>query len=183
MEAVDGLLAKLAADGDFQDDLHQPQVRLAMKHWTGENRLPPEQAEKLMGDFRVLAVLDKIKALQTACQRAGLPVPLDKVLRRETSLGMPLSAPPASSPSSSTSTSTPSSSMKATTPRQANEDKKVTATRRRKATAPATAPPPIAPTAPVQRVQVPETLPGWVRLLSPLLIIGLVLMYAFASCL
>lgn len=154
-----------------------------MKHWTGENRLPPEQAEKLMGDFRVLAVLHKIKALQTACQRAGLPVPLDKVLRRETSLGMPLSVPPASSSSSYISTSTPSSTVKATAPRQADGDKKAAATRRRKATTPATAPSPIAPTAPVQHVQVPETLLGWVHLLSPLLIIGLVLVYAFASCL
>ena len=28
MEAVEGLLAKLAADGDFQDDLLQPQVQV-----------------------------------------------------------------------------------------------------------------------------------------------------------
>ena len=129
-----------------------------MKHWTGENRLPPEQAEKLMGDYRVLAVLHKIKALQTACQRAGLPVPLDKVLRRETSLGLPRSTPP----------------------QQPNEDKKAAATRRRKApsaaaaAAPATVPSSIAP---VQQVQVPETLLGWLRLLSPLLMLGLGIVY------
>jgi hypothetical protein len=28
MEAVNGLLAKLASDSDFQDDLRQPQVRV-----------------------------------------------------------------------------------------------------------------------------------------------------------
>jgi len=148
-----------------------------MKHWTGENRLPPEQAEKLMGDYRVLVVLHKIKALQTACQRAGLPVPLDKVLWRETSLGLPRSAP--SPPSSSTSTSVPSKAN-ATPPQQPNEDKKAAAIRRRKApsaaaaTAPATEPSSIAP---VQQVQVPETLLGWLRLLSPLLMLGLGLVY------
>lgn len=28
VEAVEGLMAKLAADGDFQDDLRQPQVQV-----------------------------------------------------------------------------------------------------------------------------------------------------------
>ena len=36
-----------------------------------------------------MAVLSKIKALQTACQRAGIPVPLDAVLRRERALKLP----------------------------------------------------------------------------------------------
>lgn len=141
-----------------------------MKHWTGENRLPPEQAEKLMGDYQVLAVLHKIKALQTACQRAGLPVPLDKVLRRETSLGLPRSAPPPSS--SSTSTSAPATSSAA----PPKEEKKAAATRRRKATAPATVSSSIAPVQQHQ-VQVPETLLGWLRLLSPLIMLGLGLLY------
>jgi hypothetical protein len=36
-----------------------------------------------------MAVLQKIKALQTECQRAGIPVPLDAVLRRDRALRPP----------------------------------------------------------------------------------------------
>ncbi len=168
-DAVEGLLAKLAGDADFQDDLKQPQVIVAMKHWTGENRLSAEQAEKLMGDYRVLAVLQKISALQTACQRAGLPVPLDKVLRQETSLGLQTAAATATTTKANKATPEPKP--------QGGEgpQRRKPPARRAAASVPRTAASP--PPQPSPQVQVPETVLGWLHLLSPLLMLLLGLVY------
>ncbi len=58
MEAVDGLLAKLAADGDFQDDLHQPQVRVVrFGRWVGV----------FVSSFSALLVLVCVIALMCEC--------------------------------------------------------------------------------------------------------------------
>ncbi|TFJ84673.1 hypothetical protein NSK_004137 [Nannochloropsis salina CCMP1776] len=177
MEAVNGLLAKLASDSDFQDDLRQPQVRVALKHWTNENRLPALQAEKLMKDYRVLAVLQKLKSLQTACQRAGMAVPLDAVLRQEGSLGSLRSTGAGSLTSTSPSASVPEKE-------QPEKGAKTVSRRRGRGageSAGASAASSVAPARPI--VQVPETVAGWAYLLSPLVMLGLGLAYFVYMCL
>ena len=41
LQNVNSVLRMLANDEDFHDDLKQPLVKIAIKHWTGEARLPP----------------------------------------------------------------------------------------------------------------------------------------------
>lgn len=239
MDVVNGLLAKLAHDADFQEDLKKPQVQVvsptylhtyphthackaehqpthtphlhththihthqqtqAMKHWTAERRLPAEEAEKLMQDYNVMAVLMKIKALQTACQRAGIPVPLHEVLRRQTSVDegrlekagvKPLVGATAggSGGGSGDDGAAAKKKKKEESEGEAAAGKKASTTTTT-ATATAAAPtrrkkpagsfttqtPPPPPPQRQQQVQVPTTLFGWVHLFSPLvaLIFGL----------
>lgn len=84
--SVDGLLAALARDEDFHDDLATPSVQKAMKHWTGECRLSPEEAQGFEDDFRVMAVLRKIAKLQQACRALRMGIPMDHVTCRRSSL-------------------------------------------------------------------------------------------------
>lgn len=83
---INGILGKFADDEDFQDDLKQPGVRLALDHWTGLRRLSPEIYEqKLEQDRRVSCVHQKLVLLQAACNEAPMKVPLDHMIngRRE----------------------------------------------------------------------------------------------------
>ena len=83
---INGILGKFADDEDFQDDLKQPGVRLALDHWTGVQRLPPEiYAQKLENDRRVSCLHQKLMLLQAACNEAPMKVPLDHMIhgRRE----------------------------------------------------------------------------------------------------
>jgi hypothetical protein len=84
--SVDGLLAALARDEDFHDDLATPSVQKAMKHWTGEHRLSAEEAQGFEDDFQVMAVLRKIAKLQQACRALRMGIPMDHVTYRRTSL-------------------------------------------------------------------------------------------------
>jgi hypothetical protein len=86
VRAVNGILSQLARDSDLQEDLSDSEVKLAMKHWTGEKRLPPEEAQRFQENYRVLATLGKIRKLQEACRELGVPVPLDHVISRKTEL-------------------------------------------------------------------------------------------------
>ena len=242
MEVVNGLLAKLAHDADFQEDLKKPQVQVvspymhtythtyahtaclktehphtphpsyphthkhththihtqtqAMKHWTAERRLPAEEAEKLMQDYNVMAALMKIKALQTACQRAGIPVPLHEVLRRQTSVdesrlekagvkpavgaggadgggsdgaAKKKKKEPEGEKAAGKKTSTTTSTATAT----------AAAPTRRKKQAASTTTTTEVPSPPPQRqqVQVPTTLFGWIHLFSPLIALVFGILY------
>lgn len=118
--SVDGLLGALARDDDFHDDLATPSVQKAMKHWTGECRLPAEEAQRFEDDFRVMAVLRKIAKLQQACRALRIGVPMDHIAAKRTSLAPELVAVVRSSivavPSTSTTASAPSpTSSKPTT--------------------------------------------------------------------
>ena len=87
IKQVDGVLAQLASDSDLRDDLKNPEVLRAMRHWTNEHRLPPEEAEKLKDDYRVVAVLGKINKLQNSCRQLGIAVPLNHFLKSKPELG------------------------------------------------------------------------------------------------
>jgi len=82
IRSVNGCLAMLAKDEDLQDDLQLPLVLLAISHWSGTNRLPPEQySKKLERDLRVQSVYPKLKRLQAACAVARIGLPLDHFLQ------------------------------------------------------------------------------------------------------
>ena len=40
LNSINSVLAMLASDEDLHEDLQLPIVKMAMAHWTGENRLP-----------------------------------------------------------------------------------------------------------------------------------------------
>lgn len=202
-----------------------------MRHWTGQARLPPEQAVKLMyvpslsppaqntarhaphyrptypsshtytyrGDYRVMAVLQKIKALQTACQRANIPVPLDAVLRRERSLRLPGGQPEGRRQPEGKATATAKKNEEKAEKGEEKEEgtSKETATQVVSGTPAAAAPAPAAVTATAtttttevaaaavagQRRVVrrpPQTVGEWLHLLSPLLTLVFGVLYALA---
>mmetsp|Transcript_58715 Transcript_58715/g.182389 ORF Transcript_58715/g.182389 Transcript_58715/m.182389 type:complete len:163 (-) Transcript_58715:282-770(-) len=74
MDAVDALLAKLADDDSLHDALGRASVQKALRHWTNEKRLSPEEAEDLFdeddSEFRlyIRPVLEQLKPLQHACK-------------------------------------------------------------------------------------------------------------------
>ncbi len=41
LDALNSVLARLAADEDLHEDLKLPIVMTAIQHWTGQSRLPP----------------------------------------------------------------------------------------------------------------------------------------------
>lgn len=80
VKQVNAVLKKIADDEVFQDDLKLPNVQKALRHWTNQNRLPPEEALALQDDRDVVYVLQKFQMLQAVCREALMPVPLDAVL-------------------------------------------------------------------------------------------------------
>ena len=81
---VNAVLKKLSLDSDLTDDLKDPMVNVAIKHWTNEKRLSPEDANNLLEDnYRVVSVLQKMHILQHSCQQLGVPVPIDHLLLRQ----------------------------------------------------------------------------------------------------
>jgi len=86
LRVVEGILGLLAEDEELQSDLKRPAVVKALKHWTGEARLPPAEAQELFADdtpefqFHLKPVLGKLSRLQGACKAAGLGVPIDALL-------------------------------------------------------------------------------------------------------
>ena len=82
------MLAHLAADRNLHDDLKDPEVKVAMRHWTGEERLPPnsEVLLRFQDNYRIMATLGKIQRLQSSCRALGIALPLDHVLKRKTEL-------------------------------------------------------------------------------------------------
>jgi hypothetical protein len=81
---VNSLLKKFSLDSDLTDDLADPIVQVAIKHWTNEKRLSPEEAQNMLEDnFRISSVLEKFHLLQYACKQLGIPVPLDHLLARQ----------------------------------------------------------------------------------------------------
>lgn len=81
LRQVDSVLQMFARDVDLQDDLKMKEVKRAIKHWTGEERLPIEEAMALQDHRRVVYVLQRLQILQQVCRDAGIKVPLDLMLK------------------------------------------------------------------------------------------------------
>jgi hypothetical protein len=89
---INAVLNKLAGDEDFQDDLKLPIVQKALKHWTNQHRLPPEEALKLQDNRDVVYVLQRFQIIQTVCREARISVPMDLILSRSAQLSPDLIA-------------------------------------------------------------------------------------------
>lgn len=81
---VNAVLKQLSLDEDFQDDLTLQPVKVAIDHWTGKNRLPPDEAARLQNHRRVMYVFQRFTVLSQVCKEARMGVPLDHLL-----LGLP----------------------------------------------------------------------------------------------
>lgn len=98
---IDGALAQLASDRDFQQDLRVVEVAKALKHWTGRERLGAAEAEKLFDvdsyHFRthIRPCLAKLARLQHECKQADVVLPLDRILGgHRTLMDLPGANPP-----------------------------------------------------------------------------------------
>ncbi|CAM9941576.1 unnamed protein product [Pylaiella littoralis] len=81
LDRVDGMLGVLAQDKLFQEDLRHTDVRKALEHWTGRNRLSEDDADELMEDnYRVQSVCARMAELQSLCRQASIGLPLSHVL-------------------------------------------------------------------------------------------------------
>jgi len=74
------LLKVLKEDDGFHADLKRPEVLKAVKHWTGEERLPVEGCEDFESDPRIMNVFSKLRNLGHACKLVGTKLPLFLVL-------------------------------------------------------------------------------------------------------
>lgn len=90
LNSINSVLAMLASDEDLHEDLQLPIVKMAMAHWTGENRLPGDKANKLSENLRVISVLQKVQKLQYVCRSACIAVPLDHLVTRQSTLSAAL---------------------------------------------------------------------------------------------
>lgn len=81
LAAINSLLEMYAGDHDLHDDLKIPIVNAAFCHWTNQKRLEPQQAAKLMENYRVQSVFGKVQKLQHICKEyANMPFPLDHIV-------------------------------------------------------------------------------------------------------
>jgi hypothetical protein len=83
LEQINAVIHKISQDDDFYDDLQMPIVQKALNHWTGRNRLPPEEAQELQDNRRVMYVFQRFQLLQSVCYSAGIPVPLNLLLEKK----------------------------------------------------------------------------------------------------
>lgn len=83
---INAVLKKFTSDSDLQDDLKDPTVKIAIKHWTGVDRLPIEKAKKFENSYKVLSVMSKFKILHNVCNELCIPVPLDHLLNQKSEL-------------------------------------------------------------------------------------------------
>mmetsp|Transcript_52380 Transcript_52380/g.76559 ORF Transcript_52380/g.76559 Transcript_52380/m.76559 type:complete len:216 (+) Transcript_52380:95-742(+) len=86
---VNHALSSLANDDDFQDDLNDPSVSAALKHWVGDHKLSAE--DDVFDNHRVKSVLGKLQRLTFFCRKLGVGVPLNILRERGTALPNALS--------------------------------------------------------------------------------------------
>lgn len=86
VNAVNGVLEKLSNDEYLHEDLKDPIVQKALKHWTGEQRLSMEEASKFEENRRVIYVLQRFQILRSVCYDAKMPIPLDLLVNKITKL-------------------------------------------------------------------------------------------------
>ncbi|CBJ29309.1 expressed unknown protein [Ectocarpus siliculosus] len=81
LDRVDGMLRALARDKLLQDDLRNTDVKRALEHWTGQNRMSQDHADELMEDnYRIQSVCSRMAELQSLCKQASIGLPLSHVL-------------------------------------------------------------------------------------------------------
>eukprot|EP00930_Biecheleria_cincta_P000303 TRINITY_DN10065_c0_g1_i1.p1 TRINITY_DN10065_c0_g1~~TRINITY_DN10065_c0_g1_i1.p1 ORF type:complete len:197 (+),score=32.22 TRINITY_DN10065_c0_g1_i1:35-625(+) len=80
LQEVAQVLVALQRHDSFQNALQDPAVVKAVKHWTGEQRLPPEECEDWRSNPAIMMVLSEFRRLEHHCRAAGLKVPLATVL-------------------------------------------------------------------------------------------------------
>ena len=83
LTVVNALLNQFAHDEDLRDDLRDDDVRRAIKHWTNEVRLAPEDALALQENYRVTSVFEKFMKLHHACKSLRISFPLDHFILRK----------------------------------------------------------------------------------------------------
>jgi hypothetical protein len=81
-EQINAVFHKLFQDDDFYDDLTLPVVKKAIAHWTGSNRLSPEEAATFQDHRRVVYVLQRFQMLQSVCYQAGTAIPMMNLLEK-----------------------------------------------------------------------------------------------------
>jgi hypothetical protein len=135
LRQVDAVLEMFARDDDLQDDLKMREVKRAIKHWTGEVRLPTEEALALQDHRRVVYVLQRLQILQQVCREAGIKVPLDLMINGSRKLPDSFVA----TILGSKSTDATNVSAKPTNP-STNESKKTVVDSKQKQAAPVVAP-------------------------------------------
>ncbi|RYH20427.1 hypothetical protein EON65_23460 [archaeon] len=83
---INAVFEKLSKDEDFQDDLKLPIVEKALKHWTNQHRLSPEEAMQFQEHRRVIYVLQRFQMVQAVCRDALIPIPLELVSQGKTKI-------------------------------------------------------------------------------------------------
>ena len=83
LKVVNDVLCKYASDIDLKDDLKLKEVKMAISHWTNAKRLSPEEASKLMDNYRVASVFTKLQVLQHVSKQAKIPFPLEFFLQSQ----------------------------------------------------------------------------------------------------
>eukprot|EP00931_Biecheleriopsis_adriatica_P052840 TRINITY_DN30810_c0_g1_i1.p1 TRINITY_DN30810_c0_g1~~TRINITY_DN30810_c0_g1_i1.p1 ORF type:complete len:181 (-),score=36.13 TRINITY_DN30810_c0_g1_i1:70-612(-) len=73
-------LLSLKENERFHGEICAPDVNRAVRHWTGVERLKPEECEDWQSNPRIMFVLAEFRRLEYVCKKAGLKVPLDTVL-------------------------------------------------------------------------------------------------------
>mmetsp|Transcript_8250 Transcript_8250/g.22690 ORF Transcript_8250/g.22690 Transcript_8250/m.22690 type:complete len:209 (+) Transcript_8250:74-700(+) len=84
--AVWQALTRLKGNDSFHEAIDCEEARKALRHWSGEKRLPPEECEEWEHNPRIMSVLRELRQLQHACQQASMKVPLQAVLARQDEL-------------------------------------------------------------------------------------------------
>ena len=80
-------------------DLNLDVVRRALDHWTGVERLSPEEADRLFAEnYAVGKVFGRVRNLQEACNRCGVPIPMKQLLDAANAKRKRSGPPPATTP-------------------------------------------------------------------------------------
>eukprot|EP00429_Kryptoperidinium_foliaceum_P096473 CAMPEP_0176251472 /NCGR_PEP_ID=MMETSP0121_2-20121125/35016_1 /TAXON_ID=160619 /ORGANISM="Kryptoperidinium foliaceum, Strain CCMP 1326" /LENGTH=200 /DNA_ID=CAMNT_0017591215 /DNA_START=18 /DNA_END=620 /DNA_ORIENTATION=+ len=82
-------LGHLRSNESFHAALDCDDARAAVRHWSGEKRLPAEECEEWGQNPRLMMVLRELRQLQHACQLAGIKVPLNSVLAKSDVVDFP----------------------------------------------------------------------------------------------
>jgi hypothetical protein len=85
---VNGALQKLSEDEDLHDELKLKIVQVAIDHWTGKKRLPPEESKRFQDNRSCIYVLQRLQMLRHAAEMAGIASPVDHMLGRKKKLDL-----------------------------------------------------------------------------------------------
>jgi len=78
LSELGALLQRNSQDTAFRDYVTKdPAVARALKHWTGTERLPPEEAAKLSESRTAMMVFHQMTHVQKLSKDAGVPFPYD----------------------------------------------------------------------------------------------------------